>query len=116
VADVFPLDRIPAEVSEIAATLRKAGHEAWYVGGAVRDYLLEGRGDEARRLGDFDIATSALPAQVQNLFKRTVPVGIEHGTVAVLDKDDVAHEVTTFRRDVKTDGRHAEVEFGASLD
>ncbi len=54
-------------------------------------------------------------AQVGRLFKRTVPVGIEHGTVAVLDRDNRAHEVTTFRRDIRTDGRHAVVEFGVSL-
>jgi tRNA nucleotidyltransferase (CCA-adding enzyme) len=116
VAEVFPLERIPAEVREIARALRGAGHEAWYVGGAVRDFLLAARGVQVKRLGDFDIATSAVPAQVQALFRRTVPVGIEHGTVAVLDENDVGHEVTTFRRDVKTDGRHAEVEFGASLE
>ncbi len=115
-AEVFPLDRIPTEVQEIARALRGAGHEAWYVGGAVRDFLLAERGTEVRRLGDFDIATSAVPAQVQALFRRTVPIGIEHGTVAVLGADAAAHEVTTFRRDVKTDGRHAEVEFGASLE
>ena len=115
-AEVFPLDRIPPGVRDIAGTLRAAGHEAWYVGGAVRDFLLASRGVEVKRMGDFDIATSAVPEQVQQLFRRTVPVGIEHGTVAVLDKNDVGHEVTTFRRDVKTDGRHAEVEFGASLE
>jgi len=116
VAEVFPLDRIPAEVRDIARALRGAGHEVWYVGGAVRDFLLAARGVEVKRAGDFDIATSAVPEQVQKLFKRTVPIGIEHGTVAVLDERDVGHEVTTFRRDVRTDGRHAEVEFGASLD
>jgi len=116
VAEVFPLDRIPSNVREIARTLRDAGHEAWYVGGAVRDYLLVERGAEVRRHGDFDIATSAVPTEVQALFRRTVPVGIEHGTVAVLDRNDGAHEVTTFRRDVTTDGRHAEVAFGVSLE
>jgi tRNA nucleotidyltransferase (CCA-adding enzyme) len=52
---------------------------------------------------------------VRRLFKRTVPVGIEHGTIGVLDAGGRMHEVTTFRRDVQTDGRHAVVEFGASL-
>ncbi len=65
---------------------------------------------------DWDLATAATPAQVRKLFRRTVPVGIEFGTIGVLDRDNVMHEVTTFRRDVKTDGRHAVVEFGASLD
>jgi tRNA nucleotidyltransferase (CCA-adding enzyme) len=49
------------------------------------------------------------------LFPRTVPVGIEHGTVAVLDRHDRLHEVTSFRKDIRTDGRHAVVEFGVSL-
>ncbi len=120
-AEVFPLDRIPEEVQDIARRLRAAGHEAWYVGGAVRDTLLAAlRGTRAAPalapIGDFDVATSALPEAVQKLFKRTIPVGIEHGTVAVLDKTGTAHEVTTFRRDVRTDGRHAVVEFGVSLE
>jgi tRNA nucleotidyltransferase (CCA-adding enzyme) len=56
--------------------------------------------------------------QVIDLFgrRRTIPVGIEFGTVSVLDDESLAHEITTFRRDVRTDGRHAEVEFGVSLD
>jgi tRNA nucleotidyltransferase (CCA-adding enzyme) len=65
---------------------------------------------------DWDLATAATPPQVRRLFKRTVPVGIEFGTIGVLDRTNRMHEVTTFRRDVKTDGRHAVVEFGASLD
>lgn len=113
----FPLDRIPPAVAGIAAKLRAAGFEAWYVGGAVRDTLLELRtGRPPKRAGDFDIATAARPEEVQGLFRRTVPVGIEHGTVAVLDDAGRPHEVTTFRRDVRTDGRHADVAFGVSLD
>jgi len=65
---------------------------------------------------DWDLATAATPSQVRKLFRRTIPVGIEFGTIGVLDRDHRMHEVTTFRRDVKTDGRHAVVEFGASLD
>lgn len=112
----FPLKDIPAVVSDIAMGLRRAGHDAWYVGGAVRDTLLSLAGRTTHDARDFDIATSARPEEVQALFKRTVPVGIEHGTVAVLDNKNVGHEVTTYRRDVKTDGRHAEVEFGVSLE
>ena len=65
---------------------------------------------------DWDLATSARPQQIRNLFPRTVPVGVAFGTIGVLDDEGVMHEVTTFRRDVRTDGRHAEVEFGASLE
>ena len=100
---------IPPEVLKIAKTLEDAGFETWCVGGAIRDTLL---GVENR---DFDLTTSAPPPAVQKLFKRTVPVGIEHGTVAVLDSTNKPHEVTTFRKDIKTDGRHAVVEFGVSL-
>ncbi|HRP08292.1 MAG TPA: polynucleotide adenylyltransferase, partial [Gemmatimonadales bacterium] len=101
---------IPASVLEIVDRLEAEGHETWCVGGAIRDALL---GDPH---SDVDLATAALPAVVRRIFRRTVPIGIEHGTVGVLDSDGVLHEVTTFRRDVRTDGRHAEVEFGASLD
>jgi tRNA nucleotidyltransferase (CCA-adding enzyme) len=100
---------IPREVLHIARTLQEAGFETWCVGGAIRDHLL-GVTDQ-----DYDLATAARPEDVQRLFPRTVPVGVEHGTVAVLDSRRRPHEVTTFRRDIRTDGRHAEVEFGASL-
>ena len=101
---------IPDEVIALARRLEDAGHEAWCVGGAVRDSLL---GGEQK---DFDLATSATPEQVQRLFKRTVAVGVKYGTVGVFDGERVLHEVTTFRHDVRTDGRHAEVAFGVSLD
>ena len=100
---------IPAEVLKIATKLEDAGFETWCVGGAVRDNLLELDNH------DFDLTTAAPPAEIQRLFKRTIPVGIEHGTVAVLDAHHQPHEVTTFRKDIKTDGRHAVVEFGVSL-
>ena len=101
---------IPDEVLEIARTLEAAGHETWCVGGALRDALL----GEAH--ADYDLATAATPAQVQSLFKRTAPVGEKYGTVGVLDRRRVVHEVTTFRHDVATDGRHAVVRYGVSLD
>ncbi|GBD32929.1 CCA-adding enzyme [bacterium HR33] len=102
--------RIPDEVLRIARRLEEAGYETWCVGGAIRDNLL------GIPNADFDLATAAPPEVVRKLFRRTVPVGIEHGTVAVLDRNRQPHEVTTFRRDVVTDGRHAVVEFGASLE
>ena len=101
---------IPDEVLEIARTLEQAGHEAWCVGGALRDALL----DQAH--ADFDLATSATPAEVQRLFRRTAAVGEKYGTVGVIDRRRVLHEVTTFRRDVATDGRHAVVAYGVSLE
>src|ERR1700682_5745865 len=100
----------PESVRKIAATLESAGFETWCVGGAVRDALL------GHPHQDWDLATAAKPQDVQKLFKRTVPVGIDFGTLGVLDAAGVMHEVTTFRKDVETDGRHAVVEFGVSLD
>src|ERR687886_1427299 len=100
----------PETVREIARRLERAGFDVWCVGGAVRDALL------GHPHLDWDLATSATPGEVRRLFRRTIPVGVEFGTVGVLDREGTMHEVTTFRRDVQTDGRHAVVEFGASLD
>ena len=108
-AGASQLDPPPA-VRKIAARLTEAGFETWCVGGAVRDALL------GRAHADWDLATAATPPEVQRLFKRTVPHGIEFGTVGVLDHAGIMHEVTTFRRDVSHDGRHAVVEYGVSLD
>ena len=99
----------PRAVRDIAERLEAAGFETWCVGGAVRDALL------GHPHLDWDLATAATPDQVRKLFRRTVPVGLDFGTVGVLDDRGIMHEVTTFRRDVQTDGRHAVVEFGASL-
>ncbi len=100
---------IPEEVLEIARRLEQAGYEAWCVGGALRDALL---GDPH---SDYDLATSATPEEVQALFRRTAAVGLKYGTVGVLDRRRTLHEVTTFRRDISTDGRHAVVAYGVAL-
>lgn len=104
------LTDLPPEVAEIASTLERAGYETWCVGGALRDRILGLRAD------DVDLATAATPDQVQQLFPRTIAVGVRFGTVGVLDRRRVLHEVTTFRKDVETDGRHAVVEYGATLE
>ena len=92
----------------VCAALTGAGHRALFVGGSVRNALL------GQPVGDVDIATDALPAQViaavERAGLRAVPTGIDHGTVTVVS-DGIPHEVTTFRRDVETDGRHAVVAF-----
>jgi tRNA nucleotidyltransferase (CCA-adding enzyme) len=106
----FPALTIPDSITHIARVLEDAGYEAWCVGGSLRDALL------GHAQSDFDIATSAKPEEVQRLFPRTVAVGIKYGTVGVLDRKRILHEVTTFRRDVLTDGRHTVVEYGASLE
>jgi tRNA nucleotidyltransferase (CCA-adding enzyme) len=106
----FPPIEIPEPILEIARKLEDAGFEAWCVGGNLRDALLK------HPQSDYDIATSATPEQVQKLFPRTVEVGIKYGTVGVLDRGRQLHEVTTFRRDVATDGRHAVVAYGVTLE
>jgi tRNA nucleotidyltransferase (CCA-adding enzyme) len=108
---------IPEPVLEIARTLESAGFEAWCVGGALRDALL-GHDPPQYDLGRhiLDFATSATPDQIRNLFRRSVPIGVKYGTVGVFDRRGVLHDVTTFRRDVETDGRHAVVVYGVALE
>ncbi len=100
----------PPAFLRVAETLESHGHEAWAVGGALRDGLVGV--DRA----DWDLATDARPEQVCAIFPRTVPLGIEHGTVGVLAGEGKMYEVTTFRLDVETDGRHAVVRFADSID
>ncbi len=100
----------PPVVLNIFDKLERAGYDTWCVGGAVRDALL------GLPNADWDLATAATPDEVMRLFRRHVKLGVEHGTVGVLDRDNRVHEVTTFRRDVETDGRHAKVAFGVSID
>lgn len=85
---------------QVVKTLQKAGFEACFAGGCVRDRLLK------RPAKDFDVATNALPDQVEKLFPRTVSVGKSFGVIRVLhDGHDI--EVATFRTDGKyLDGRH----------
>jgi tRNA nucleotidyltransferase (CCA-adding enzyme) len=99
----------PDAVRRIAARLEEAGYETWAVGGAVRDSIL------GRPAGDWDLATRARPEEVMGVFRRTVPIGLDHGTVGVLDRGKL-YEVTTFRRDVETTGRHAVVEFAHGIE
>ncbi|NUN47585.1 MAG: CCA tRNA nucleotidyltransferase [Candidatus Brocadiae bacterium] len=84
----------------VVDTLRKAGFEAWFAGGCVRDRLL------GRQPGDHDVATNAIPDEVQRLFRRTIAVGKQFGVILVLVRDREI-EVATFRADsAYTDGRH----------
>lgn len=110
-ARAIAFERIPASVVELCRRLWDAGHQAYLVGGCTRDLLL------GRPVRDWDVTTSARPNQVQELFARTVPVGIEHGTVAVLHRDRQV-EVTTFRGEgAYSDGRHPDrVTFITELD
>ncbi|WP_100331398.1 CCA tRNA nucleotidyltransferase [Bacillus xiapuensis] len=98
------------QASPLLEQLEQAGFEAYYVGGAVRDYLLD------RPIGDVDIATSALPEEVKSVFPKTVDIGIDHGTVLVLWRGS-GYEVTTFRTesDYKDFRRPEKVAFVRSL-
>lgn len=95
---------------KVVRQLEAAGFEAVFVGGSVRDHLL---GKEA---SDFDIATSAMPEEVKEVFNHTIDVGIAHGTVMVI-MDTEPIEVTTYRTEsTYTDHRRPdEVKFVRSL-
>ena len=103
---------VPGPVRKLIEQLEAAGYETWAVGGAVRDAL---RGSPAER-EDWDLATRATPAQMREVFGRTIPLGPEYGTLGVFGSDGVLYEVTTFRRDVVTYGRKARVAFAETLD
>lgn len=94
----------------VVRALESAGHRAYLVGGCVRDRWLE------RPLNDIDIATSAKPEAVTELFERTLPTGLKHGTVTVME-GGYSFEVTTFRRESGySDGRRPdEVAFVSEL-
>ncbi len=92
--------------------LRMLGGNAYLVGGCVRNDLI------GAPVGDIDIATAFPPTRVMDLAwaagLRVIPTGLKHGTVTVI-AGDLPHEVTTFRRDVETDGRHAVVAYSGSM-
>jgi len=99
----------PPQTAELIDALTADGAEVRFVGGCVRDYVL------GRVTQDIDLATDARPEQVMALLKnaeiKAVPTGIDHGTVTAVIAGR-KFEVTTLRRDVETDGRHAVVAFG----
>ena len=101
-----------AATQAVCAALAGGGHRALFVGGAVRNAIL------GLPVVDVDIATDAPPGAVIALVTaaglRAVPTGLAHGTVTVV-AEGLPHEVTTFRRDVRTDGRHAVVAFTDDL-
>ena len=96
----------------LCAVLEGAGYRALFVGGCVRNALL------GAPVSDVDISTDATPETVTNLAEnagfKVVPTGIDHGTVTVIAQGR-PHEVTTFRRDVETDGRRAVVAFSTDV-
>ncbi len=114
----MPLRIAPAWLAEpgpqaVMAALGQAGHRAWFVGGCVRNALLDQPGS------DIDIATTARPeetaAAAEAAGLRAVPTGAEHGTITVVHGGE-GFEVTTLRRDVETDGRRAVVSFSDRIE
>lgn len=101
------------ETQAVCAMLTDAGFQAYFVGGCVRNDLL------GVPISDIDITTNATPDQVISLAKtagfKPVPTGYDHGTVTVV----VNHhpfEITTYRKDVETDGRRAVVAFAETIE
>lgn len=101
---------LPSDVGKIISELERCGHEAYAVGGCVRDSIL------GKCPADWDITTSASPTQIKAVFSHTVDTGIAHGTVTVL-LGRQSYEVTTYRIDGEyQDGRHPrEVTFTSLL-
>jgi len=109
IADWVELD----STRQVMRLLAEGGHGAWFVGGCVRNGLLDTPTD------DIDITTDALPQRVMALAEaagvRAVPTGIDHGTVTLVSGGR-PYEITTLRRDVETDGRRAVVAFTERLE
>ena len=87
------IENLPSEfidARKVLQVIEQNGFEAYFVGGSVRDTLLN------LPIHDVDMATSAYPAEIKKIFKRTIDTGIEHGTVTVMF-DHKVFEITTFR-------------------
>ncbi len=95
----------------INTTVKEAGFDLYLVGGSVRDLLLK------KQIADLDFTTNALPQDISSLFKHTVPVGIQFGTILVIYKG-VAVEITTYReeQDYKDGRRPEKVTYGTNLE
>ncbi|HKI68758.1 MAG TPA: CCA tRNA nucleotidyltransferase, partial [Verrucomicrobiae bacterium] len=107
---VLPESHLRNAAVEIVRRLQDAGFAAFWVGGCVRDFLVK------REPGDYDIATSALPEEIEKLFKRTIAVGRQFGVIIVVEGKQ-QFQVATFRAEADyRDGRHPEhVKFGDAM-
>lgn len=103
--------KLPTSILHFVQVFSKSNFKLYLVGGAVRDELLK------KNVKDYDFATDATPQQVMKIFKKVIPVGIDHGTVMVLFEDS-SYEVTTFRSEGKySDKRHPDkVHFVANIE
>lgn len=104
------MDKQLAVALRIIEVLEQNGYEAYLVGGCVRDRLMK------RQPQDYDVATNARPEEVLRIFPRSIPTGIKHGTVTVVE-EEIPIEVTTFRVEGKYEDhrRPSEVRFVSSL-
>lgn len=101
------------DTQAVCHMLTDAGFDCYFVGGCVRNVLL------GAPVNDIDISTNARPARIMELAKlaglKAVPTGIDHGTVTVISSG-VPFEITTYRRDIETDGRRAVVAFADTIE
>lgn len=101
------------QIQKVFNILINSGYECYIAGGAVRDII---RGVDP---SDYDFATNATPDNIIRVFEsagyKTIPTGIEHGTVTVII-DNISFEVTTYRIDLNCNGRHCDVQFTTSLE
>ena len=97
----------------VMQALQKKGNKALFVGGCVRNSLLK------MPVTDIDIATDAKPHEIVSLAidsgLKSIPTGIEHGTITIVSNNKT-YEVTCFRKDIKTDGRHAVIEYSDNIE
>jgi len=97
----------------VMQALQKKGNKALFVGGCVRNSLLK------MPVTDIDIATDAKPHEIVSLAidsgLKSIPTGIEHGTITIVSNNKT-YEVTCFRKDIKTDGRHAVIEYSDDIE
>jgi len=92
--------KLPKVINNFAKIFKNNNFQLFLVGGAVRDYLLDGK------ISDYDFASDAKPEELKKIFKHVIPVGIEHGTIIILFENE-EYEVTTFRSDgIYLDNRH----------
>lgn len=103
-----PTWMLEPDTGRLFGALNEAGHTIRFVGGCIRDTIA------GHPVSDIDLATDALPERVTEVLSaakiRVVPTGVDYGTVTALTGEQ-AYEITTLRKDVATNGRHAQVEF-----
>jgi len=106
-------------LQELMSTFEDSGFEIYAVGGCVRDTVLN------RHVADVDLSTNAPPNDIIRIIEtlqfrgkpwKAIPTGIDHGTItALMPGSSQGYEITTFRADVETDGRHATVAFSDDI-